>query len=124
MVTLLAKEYGADVGIKAKFIPTPRRVALELGHANVCEVIDRIDKKCAHFRSHCNAEAKFQCPRCKSVRYCSKEHQEADWSVHRPNCNSIRQYRKAQQVAQNPTVLKSTNSKKKKSKKKKSSRRK
>ena len=37
----------------------------------------------------CLIEAKFQCSKCKSVRYCCREHQLLDWSSHKVKCQSL-----------------------------------
>jgi hypothetical protein len=101
VVTLLAKEYGADVNPKAKNGITPKQIAERAGQIHCVALIDRLTTKCAHFRSQCDTKAALKCTGCRSVAYCSKEHQKADWAVHRHDCKSISTYREklAAQVA-------------------------
>ena len=101
VVTLLATEYGADVNPKSKNGLTPKRIAERAGQIVCVALIDWLTTKCAHFRSQCDVKATFKCTGCRSVSYCSKEHQKADWAVHLHDCKSISTYRKtlAAQVA-------------------------
>ena len=117
VVTLLAKEYGADVNTKAKNVFTPKRIAECAGQIHCVALIDRLTTKCAHFRSQCDTKAALKCTGCRSVAYCSKEHQKADWAVHRHDCKSISTYREklAAQVAPSGE---STKKKKKKGRRK------
>ena len=34
----------------------------------------------------CNKETRNKCGRCREVRYCSREHQNQDWKVHKRTC--------------------------------------
>lgn len=34
----------------------------------------------------CQIESKLRCTRCKSVWYCSPQHQKDDWSIHKLVC--------------------------------------
>ena len=36
--------------------------------------------------AHCGATANSRCSRCKLVRYCGRDHQQAAWAVHRHTC--------------------------------------
>ena len=37
----------------------------------------------------CSEAAKLKCAACKSLGYCSREHQRSDWKVHKKVCQRI-----------------------------------
>ena len=37
----------------------------------------------------CNIETSLKCSRCKSIYYCSIEHQKIDWSIHKCECKDF-----------------------------------
>ncbi len=39
--------------------------------------------------SSCSEAAKRKCAACKSLGYCSREHQRSDWKVHKKDCQRI-----------------------------------
>ena len=102
---------------KAKNGITPKRIAELAGQIHCVALIDWLTTKCAHFRSQCDRKAALKCTGCRSVAYCSKEHQTADWEVHRHDCKSISTYRKTL-AAQVAPLGKSTKKKNKKGRRK------
>lgn len=38
----------------------------------------------------CNEKAPFRCIACKSVSYCSADHQKKDWRTHKVNCQPFK----------------------------------
>ena len=108
VVTLLVKEYGADVNVRDKNGLTPKSTAARCGQSHIVALIDRLSTQCAHFRSQCDAKAVLKCTGCRSVSYCSKEHQKADWAAHRHGCKSILKYREtlARQVTSSVKLTK------------------
>ena len=45
--------------------------------------------------SSCSKAAKRKCAACKSLGYCSREHQRSDWKSHKKECKRICKARKA-----------------------------
>ena len=43
--------------------------------------------QCAH--TSCSEAAKQKCAACKSLGYCSREHQRSDWAAHKTECQRI-----------------------------------
>ena len=39
--------------------------------------------------SSCSEAAKRKCAACKSLGYCSREHQRSDWKTHKKECQRI-----------------------------------
>ena len=39
--------------------------------------------------SFCSEAAKRKCAACKSIGYCSREHQRSDWKSHKMECQHI-----------------------------------
>ena len=111
-VTLLATKYGVDVNVQNTNGLTPWKAAMLTNHAHICLLITKLGR-CAQNRSHCMAKATLKCTGCRSVSYCSKEHQRADWPSHGPDCKSISKYRNslAAQVAVEPTKKKNKSKK-------------
>jgi len=43
---------------------------------------------CGNGRTGCHEKASQRCGRCKSIWYCGRAHQQADWSIHKLECTS------------------------------------
>jgi len=58
---------------------------------------------------NCIAEAKFRCSKCRTVHYCSIEHQKLDWPQHKGLCSNHIQKINQQHDSSNGLITTSSN---------------